>query len=314
MKNRIFILLASLFLLTSCAPPQERPPGDNQVDYKESSIFHTAPVKHGRITKNDVEVKSGLGRDFETIANLKLNDVVRVLDHVNDWYVIQLDNNQIGSIEVDSATPVVKERNGGNGEEIPFAQYQEGTEVVPEATPDDVQWGDGSAGAERQQVMPGPRIPEQAGDQNDTPNRQPQETTMEGAQGRNLSSEEQQLVDLVNSARQTNGLPPLQISFEVTRVARIKSQDMIDNNYFSHYSPIHGSPFEMLDSYGVDYLHAGENLAANASIENAHTALMDSSGHRKNILNPDFTHIGIGIRPSQQYGYMITQMFISKPQ
>jgi len=68
-----------------------------------------------------------------------------------------------------------------------------------------------------------------------------------------------------------------------------------------------------MDKFNINYLHGGENLAGNSSVENAHISLMNSSGHRQNILSPDFTHIGIGIRPSSRYGYLYTQMFISKP-
>lgn len=121
------------------------------------------------------------------------------------------------------------------------------------------------------------------------------------------------MIDLVNRERAKNNLPALQVDPNVTRVARIKSQDMVDNNYFSHNSPTYGSPFDMLSAFDIKYLHAGENLAGNSSVERAHEALMNSSGHRKNILSGDFTHIGIGVKPSDRYGFIYTQMFISKP-
>ena len=69
----------------------------------------------------------------------------------------------------------------------------------------------------------------------------------------------------------------------------------------------------MLKKFGISYLHAGENLAGNSSVDRAHRALMNSSGHKQNILSPNFTHIGVGVRASNQYGYLYTQMFISKP-
>ncbi|KAB3529974.1 SCP-like extracellular protein [Alkaliphilus pronyensis] len=293
MRVKLFIVFIALLVITACSPPQERPPAEDEFDYMESSIFHTAPVRHCRITQDTVDVKSGTGRDFETVGTLKENDVVRVLQQANDWYIIQLDNNQIGSIEVDSAVPVVVERTGDdNLEETP----NQNNEIFEEGN--DVQLDN-----EDDNITPN----------NPTPGRQPQANNPQESNVRSLTDEEQQLIDLVNNERQNNDLPALKVDYEVTRVARIKSQDMVDNNYFSHYSPVHGSPFEMLDNYGIDYHHAGENIAANNSIENAHTSLMNSSGHRKNILNVNFTHIGIGIRPSDKYGYMITQMFISKP-
>ena len=128
-----------------------------------------------------------------------------------------------------------------------------------------------------------------------------------------LSNSEQQIVNLINQERTSRNLKPLSVDLNVTKVARVKAQDMVDNNYFSHYSPTYGSPFDMLKSFGIKFLHAGENLAGNSSIDNAHQALMNSQGHRENILNPNFTHIGVGITKSDKYGNMIVQMFISKP-
>jgi uncharacterized YkwD family protein len=128
-----------------------------------------------------------------------------------------------------------------------------------------------------------------------------------------VADTEQQMLQLVNQARAQNNLPALKIDMEVTNVARIKSQDMIDNNYFSHNSPKYGSPFDMMKSFGVDYVSAGENIAGNQDVQSAHNALMNSPGHRKNILSPDFTHIGIGIKKGGSYGNMFTQMFVSKP-
>lgn len=122
------------------------------------------------------------------------------------------------------------------------------------------------------------------------------------------------MVQLVNKARAENNLPALKVDTELANVARIKSQDMIDNNYFSHNSPTYGSPFDMMKDFGINYVQAGENIAGNQDVQKAHDALMNSPGHRKNILSPDFTHIGIGIRKGGQYGNMYTQMFISKPQ
>ena len=126
--------------------------------------------------------------------------------------------------------------------------------------------------------------------------------------GYQLSASEQQMVDLVNQERAKAGVAALKVDTELSRVARIKSQDMKDNNYFSHTSPTYGSPFEMMKSFGIKYRAAGENLAKHGSVESAHVGLMNSEGHKKNILNTNFTHIGIGIVDNRYY----TQMFISK--
>ncbi len=129
-----------------------------------------------------------------------------------------------------------------------------------------------------------------------------------------LTADEQQMLKLINDARAQNSLKPLQVDMKLCNVARIKSQDMVDNNYFSHSSPKYGSPFDMMKSFGISFVQAGENIAGNKSVQNAENALMNSPGHRKNILSPDFTHIGIGIKAGGPYGNMYTQQFISKPQ
>lgn len=121
---------------------------------------------------------------------------------------------------------------------------------------------------------------------------------------------EKEVVRLVNEIRVKNGLKKLTYDWELSRVARYKSQDMKDNNYFSHTSPIYGSPFQMMKSFGITYRSAGENIARGqttpATVVNA---WMNSSGHRANILNASFTHIGVGYVKEGNYW---TQMFIFK--
>jgi len=127
-----------------------------------------------------------------------------------------------------------------------------------------------------------------------------------------LTTEEQQMLNSVNSERARNGLAPLQADLQLTRLARMKSQDMIAHNYFSHQSARYGSPFDLLATNGVSYKTAGENIAGNGSVSGAHTSLMNSSGHRANILKSAYTHVGIGIVRGGNYGMMFTQLFIGK--
>ncbi len=127
-----------------------------------------------------------------------------------------------------------------------------------------------------------------------------------------LAQEEQEMLALVNAERTKAGLQPLAVDLTLAQAAEAKSQDMIDRQYFAHESPTYGSPFEMMSRFGVSYRSAAENIACNQTVAAAHTALMNSSGHRANILNAQYTHIGIGIVNGGQCGKMFTQMFISK--
>lgn len=127
-----------------------------------------------------------------------------------------------------------------------------------------------------------------------------------------LTSDELEVFNLINQQRANNGLPALKIDSEVQRVARIKAQDMVDNNYFSHNSPTYGTPFNMLKSFGISYKSAGENIAGNSSNSSAVTAWMNSSGHRANILNSSYNYTGIAVVNGSKYGKIYVQMFIGK--
>ena len=127
-----------------------------------------------------------------------------------------------------------------------------------------------------------------------------------------MNSDEKEVFDLINKQRTANGLSPLKENSELQRVARIKAQDMVDNNYFSHTSPTYGSPFDMLKSFKISYNTAGENIAGNSSNSSAVTAWMNSTGHRSNILNSSFNQTGIGVVKGSKYGKIYVQMFIGK--
>ena len=127
-----------------------------------------------------------------------------------------------------------------------------------------------------------------------------------------LTKDEQTILDLVNKARREAGLTELKVDTQMMNVARLKSQDMEDNNYFSHTSPTYGSPCDMLTSFGVSYKTAGENIAGHSTAENAFNAWMNSPGHKANILNSNYNYTGIGIVSSNRYGKMFTQMFVGR--
>lgn len=133
-----------------------------------------------------------------------------------------------------------------------------------------------------------------------------------GSTTSSMTSDEKEVFNLINKQRTANGLSALKVDNEVQRVAKIKAQDMVNNNYFSHNSPTYGSPFEMLQSFKVSYKTAGENIAGNSSNSGAVNAWMNSSGHKANILNGSFNYTGIGVVSSPKYGKVYVQMFIGK--
>ena len=134
----------------------------------------------------------------------------------------------------------------------------------------------------------------------------------QSSQNVSMSSDEKEIFNLINKQRTNQGLAALKIDNEIQRVAKIKAEDMVTNNYFSHTSPTYGSPFDMLKSFKISYKTAGENIAANSSNVGAVNSWMNSSGHKANILNSNFNYTGIGVVSSSKYGKIFVQMFVGK--
>lgn len=137
-----------------------------------------------------------------------------------------------------------------------------------------------------------------------------QKPTTEVKEEVKVTSEIQQVVNLTNQERAKAGLKALQIDTKLTQSAQAKSQDMKNKNYFSHTSPTYGSPFDQMKSMGITYKSAAENIAmGQRNAAEVVDAWMKSPGHKANIMNGSFTHIGVGLSDS---GYYWTQQFIGK--
>lgn len=122
-----------------------------------------------------------------------------------------------------------------------------------------------------------------------------------------------EVVRLVNAERAKQGLQSLKLSTKISDIATLKAQDMADKKYFSHTSPTYGTPFEMLQKYGVHYKAAGENIAAGQrSPQEVMKSWLNSSGHRANILNANYTEIGVGYYAGGSYGTYWVQMFVKE--
>ncbi len=120
---------------------------------------------------------------------------------------------------------------------------------------------------------------------------------------------EKAMFALVNHERGVNGVAELVWDPSIVPVARAHAEDMFVHGYFSHVSPNGDDVGDRLMEGGVDYLLAGENLAFAPSLEIAHDGLMQSPGHRKNILEPEFGRVGIGVIDGGSYGRMFVQVF-----
>lgn len=246
---------------------------DNNTDGNRISATYEVVDFSYITTKGDnLNVKAGAGTKFPSIGTIKSGQKIRALGKLDGWYVVKIPDS--GRIGC-----------------IPSESAKPyGTTGAKTAAP-----------VPDQNSSPG---------QGDAPGGGTDTTGVAGSGA--MSSDESKILQLVNAERSKNGAKSLSASSDCAKLARMKSQDMVDNNYFSHQSPTYGSPFDMLKSNNVSYMYAGENIAMNQSAEAAFKAWMNSEGHRKNILNPNFTELGIGIAPKGNGSYIYTQLFIGK--
>ena len=120
---------------------------------------------------------------------------------------------------------------------------------------------------------------------------------------------EMEMLRLVNEERALEGLPELVIDETLRDIARQYSVDMLQRGYMGHIDPEGNSPFDRMRDGGVRFITAGENLALAQTVSIAHKGLMDSPGHRANILSPHYSRVGIGAARGGRYGTMFTQKF-----
>jgi uncharacterized protein YkwD len=117
------------------------------------------------------------------------------------------------------------------------------------------------------------------------------------------------MLELVNAERKKYGLKVLVADEKMRGVALVHCTDMFTRGYFSHDTPEGVDPFMRMKKYGISFFHAGENLAHSPDLISAHKGLMESPGHRANILNPKFGRVGISILDGGANGLMLVQEF-----
>lgn len=125
-----------------------------------------------------------------------------------------------------------------------------------------------------------------------------------------LTAQEEKLFNLINRDRKANGLSPLTLDPALSRIARIKSEDMRDNRYFAHESPTYGKARQMLEHFGYTFRGVGENIAHHATVEKAQAAFMTSAGHRRNILSSTWEKVGVGVCYDKDGYIYATQIFV----
>ena len=136
-------------------------------------------------------------------------------------------------------------------------------------------------------------------------------TPSSNSQTAGISADELLGIELLNNDREKQGLPRLIADANLTKVARKHAADMVTQHYFNHTNLQGQSPFDRLEASGIRYRSAGENIAYNYSVEKLEEAWMNSPGHRANILNASYTHVGLGLYPGQDGSLYGVQVFAS---
>jgi uncharacterized YkwD family protein len=262
-----------------------------------AETFERVNFISGVVTASRLNVRQGPSTKFPTVLVLNKGQSVNVLAKIGSWYVIYEPVKGI----VGAASASYIKQQGTNGTTVPSQPTnppaQKPTAANPTPTP-----------MPKPTPRPTPRPTQVPKDGiNETPIEGPKTTPAAG-----ISEDEQRTLDLINKERANAGLAPLKFDMELQKVARLKAKDMVEKNYFSHQSPTYGSPFDMMRQYNISFRSAGENIAGNRTIEGAVKAWMESSGHRKNILNANFNYTGIGVVESPRYGKIFVQMFIGR--
>lgn len=348
----VLVLVLIVSTLAACVPgPARKPypntgnnpnqytaqtnnPNNTKTDgYQTSSLFSKLDYSYATIIPSRANVMSGLSPSSPTIGSLSSGDRVKVIGKLNGLYIINVPNtNTIGTIIPNHARlysaipgstapapvkpiPTTTGTTGTTGAAAP-GTGRTGTGVTGNVgnvgtTPTVITPGATGTTGMNQNITS--RIPNTTGNTTNTGTTGTTGTTTNTATASGtLTADASRILQLCNAERAKVGAKPLTANADLTKLANMKSQDMVKNNYFSHQSPTYGSPFDMMKTYGISYMYAGENLAMNQSADGAHTAWMNSEGHRRNILNPDFTEIGIGIYPKGNGSFIYTQEFIGK--
>lgn len=217
------------------------------------------------------------------------------------------------SVECKDVPPAGSEADyaaeSGSGEEPPPADQTVQQDQPAATTGENGSTGTGSSSGSSQDNPTG--TGQQPAQPAESRVEEPEQKQEPAAGSVSLSSKEQQMINMINEARINAGVPALQVNSQLTSAARAKSSDMVNNNYFSHQSPTYGDLGGLLKRYSVSYRCAGENLAmnSNGSVSAAHNSLMGSSGHRSNILDRRFSHVGVGIKTKSDGTHYYTQLF-----
>ncbi len=241
LKNKICILTITIGLITLTIFNHTLAMSDyEKVDYSL-----------GIVNTEYLNMRSGSNISFDAIDLLTKNEYVRIFGKIGEWYIIQNEDDKIGTVHSNYINPVSNEKAAATNS-----------------------------------------------------------LTIENEHS--LTEDENYLLDLINKERNKHNLNELKIDKELQNIARLKAEDLVKNNYFSHTSQTYGSPFDMLKTYNISYKTASENIAGNPDLDNALQTWLNSESHKNNILSNNYNYTGLAVVDSIAYGNIIVQFFIGR--
>ncbi len=293
------------------------------------SVSNYAP-KYGTVTTT-VNFRATASTKKGKLGTLKKNTSIKILATTGEFYIVQTGSNEIGIVsknyvKTSSSAPkgaktytMVTKKNGtatGNivlrgGPGTNFSKrmtLNKGTKVTIVGYISNwyvVITDSGNVGCVRKDLL------KTTGNSNTSSNNTNNTTTTTTSKV-SMSENEQTVFNLINTARAKKGLSKLTAGVSLTKLAGLKSDDMVNKEYFSHTSPTYGDPFKMLTNNKVEYKVAGENIAGNPSLEDAVNAWLNSETHKANILSSSYNYIGVGVTKSDIYGYIVVAMFVGQ--
>jgi len=307
--GKIFIsLLLGVFVISS-----------NIIGYTNVKNFNP---KYGTLTAR-TNFRTKPSTNSSVITVLSKGTAVKMVGESNNFYIVQLGNNQVGYISKDYVKSSSSAPSGAS-------TYTNMTVKIASVTGNSVNLrrGPGTNFAKVAKLSKGSSVKVIGSignfymtitsdntvgmihkDYINLSNSNTDSNTTAGANSNLGNQDEQYVLKLINEYREKNGVSKLTMGTKLIKIAGIKANDMTKNNYFSHTSPTYGSPFDMMKNYGLNYIVAGENIAGNPSLEGAVNSWINSSTHRENLLSKSYNYVGIGISKSSTYGYIVVAMF-----
>lgn len=267
----------------------------------------------GKVTASCLNVRCGPGLSYNRIGKLYKNDYVDVFARVGNWYIVKTDSDLVGAVSSDYLEPVYDETerysNSNNALEdtdTSNSTQEEMTEFASDES-NNLETENTNLSQDEENVATSSED-----EKNSEENLNEEVISEEFSNSDELTKDEQEFLDLINANREANGLPALQIDSEVQNVARLKAEDLVTNNYFAHNSETYGDIQNMLTTFGISYISAGENIAGNSSLAKAVEAWMNSENHKANILSESYNYTGIAIAESKTYGKIFVEVFVQK--